>query len=109
MQSTYNGKAIIILPEWFQALNKEFRYQLTVIGEFAQAIVSQKIANNKFSIETDKPNIEVSWQVTGIRKDAFANANRIPVEKLKSSEDIGKYLHPEAFNMPNAKKLILMK
>ncbi len=94
-----NGNAIIELPEWFEALNKDFRYQLTVIGEFAQAIVSQKIINNRFSIKTDKPNIEVSWQVTGIRQDAFANANRIPVEEIKNPEDKGKYLHPEAFGL----------
>ena len=95
-----NGDATIELPEWFQALNKDFRYQLTVVGEFAQAIISQKINNNQFSIKTDKPNIEVSWQVTGIRQDAFANTNRIPVEELKRPEERGKYLYPQAFGMP---------
>ena len=96
-----NGLAIIELPEWFEALNKNFRYQLTVLGEFAQAIISEKIRNNKFTLKTDKPNIEVSWQVTGIRQDAYANANRIQVEELKADKDRGKYLHPEAFNMPS--------
>jgi hypothetical protein len=95
-----NGNATVELPEWFEALNKDFRYQLTVIGAFAQAIVSQKINNNRFSIKTDKPNIEVSWQVTGIRQDAYANANRIPVEEMKKPEERGKYLHPEVFGMP---------
>ncbi|UCF63581.1 MAG: hypothetical protein JSW33_13605, partial [bacterium] len=95
-----NGDATIELPEWFEALNKDFRYQLTVIGEFAQTIISQKIANNHFSIKTDKPNIEVSWQVTGIRQDAYANANRIPVEEMKKPEEQGKYLHPQAFGLP---------
>jgi len=95
-----SGYASVQLPEWFDALNREFRYQLTVIGEFAQAIVYEKISNNRFSIKTDKPNIEVSWQVTGIRQDAFANKNRIPVEEMKEQQDRGKYLHPEAFNMP---------
>ncbi|MEN8194386.1 MAG: MAP7 domain-containing protein [Bacteroidota bacterium] len=93
------GNASIELPEWFEVLNKDFRYQLTVIGEFAQAIVSQKISNNSFSIKTDKPNVEVSWQVTGIRHDAFANANRIPVEEMKKSEERGKYLHPKAYGV----------
>ncbi|MEN8193726.1 MAG: hypothetical protein ABFS12_12965, partial [Bacteroidota bacterium] len=97
-----NGNADVELPEWFEALNRDFRYQLTVIGEFAQAIVSQKISNNRFSIKTDKPNVEVSWQVTGIRQDAFANANRIPVEEVKNPEDRGKYLHPKAFGMPES-------
>jgi hypothetical protein len=29
-----------------------------------------------------------------IRKDAYANANRIPVELDKAAEDRGRYLHP---------------
>ncbi|MCB0732776.1 MAG: hypothetical protein KDC88_17270, partial [Ignavibacteriae bacterium] len=95
-----SGNAQIKLPDWFEALNKDFRYQLTVIGEFAQAIVSEKIKDNKFTIKTNKPNVEVSWQITGIRHDAFANANRIPVEEMKPEKERGKYIHPEAFNMP---------
>lgn len=95
-----NGEATVELPKWFEALNKDFRYQLTVIGEFAQAIVSQKIINNNFMIKTDKPNVEVSWQVTGIRHDPFAISNRIPVEETKSTEERGKYLHPDVYGMP---------
>lgn len=95
-----SGLATVTLPDWFEALNKDFRYQLTVIGEFAQAIVSKKIKNNQFTIKTDKPDIEVSWQVTGIRKDAFADKYRIPVEELKQGDQAGKYLYPDAHNMP---------
>jgi hypothetical protein len=94
-----SGNATITMPDWFEALNRDFRYQLTVIGDFAQAIVSQKIQNNQFIIRTDKPNIEVSWQVTGIRHDKFAEKNRIPVEENKRPEDIGKYLHPDAYGV----------
>lgn len=96
----YNGYVSIELPEWFDALNKDFRYQLTVIGDFAQAIVSEEISNNHFSIKTDKPNVKVSWQVTGIRQDAYANANRILVEEMKGDKDRGKYLHPIVYNLP---------
>jgi len=87
------------MPDWFEALNKEFRYQLTVIGDFAQAIISQEIQNNQFTIRTDKPNTKVSWQVTGIRHDKFAEKNRIPVEENKTGEDVGKYIHPDAFGV----------
>lgn len=107
MMNIYNGNvitdatgyAIITMPNWFEALNQDFRYQLTVIGEFAQAIVSQKIQNNQFIIRTDKPNIEVSWQVTGVRHDKFAEKYRIPVEENKRPEDVGKYLHPDAYGV----------
>ncbi|MEP0861951.1 MAG: hypothetical protein HRF52_11000 [Ignavibacterium sp.] len=95
-----SGYATVTLPDWFEALNKDFRYQLTVIGDFAQAIVAQEIHNNQFTIRTDKPNVKVSWQVTGIRHDPFAEKNRIPVEEYKKGDDVGKYLYPDAYGLP---------
>jgi trimeric autotransporter adhesin len=99
------GLATVTLPDWFESLNRDFRYQLTVIGQFAQAIVASKVANNQFRIQTDKPNVEVSWQVTGIRQDAFANANRIPVEVEKAPADRGRYLYPEAMGAPTSARI----
>jgi trimeric autotransporter adhesin len=92
-----NGKATVVLPEYFEALNRDFRYQLTVVGQFAQAIVAKKVEQNRFVIRTSKPNVEVSWQVTGIRQDAYANAHRIEVEEDKPQQEQGHYLHPELF------------
>ncbi|HZU27273.1 MAG TPA: hypothetical protein VFA04_17230, partial [Bryobacteraceae bacterium] len=91
MMNVYNGNVItdrkgyatVTLPDYFEALNRDYRYQLTVIGVFAQAIVARKIEKNRFVIRTDKPDVEVSWQVTGIRHDAWANEHRIPVEEAK--------------------------
>lgn len=105
MMNIYNGNATtdakgfatITLPDYFGALNKDFRYQLTTIGTFAQAIVSQKVKENTFIIQTDKPNVEVSWQVTGIRNDAYAKKFRIPNTVDKSEAEKGKYLYPAAF------------
>ncbi len=99
------GSAVVQLPEWFETLNRDFRYQLTVIGQFSQAIVASKVANHQFAIKTDKPNVEVSWQVTGIRQDAWANAHRIPVEVSKPEGDRGLYLHPELFGAPAEKSI----
>ncbi|MEO8574882.1 MAG: hypothetical protein ABI481_13030 [Pyrinomonadaceae bacterium] len=78
-----SGNATVILPNYFEALNRDFRYQLTVVGQFAQAIVLEKIRTNSFKIRTDKPSTEVSWQVTGVRKDKFAEEHRIQVESDK--------------------------
>jgi hypothetical protein len=102
-----SGSAVVTLPEWFETLNRDFRYQLTVMGQFAQAIVASKVANHQFTIKTDKPNVEVSWQVTGIRQDAWANAHRIPVEVAKAQADRGLYLHPELFGAPPEKSIAL--
>ncbi|MGA8150995.1 MAG: hypothetical protein WB952_08605 [Terriglobales bacterium] len=105
MMNVYNGNvttdrhglANVVLPDYFEALNRDFRYQLTVIGQFAQVIVARKIRNNRFVIKTNRPRVEVSWQVTGIRQDPYANAHRIPVEEEKPEEVRGHYLHPDAY------------
>jgi hypothetical protein len=94
------GEATVSLPAWFGALNKDVRYQLTTIGSFARATISAKVKNNRFSIKTEEPNIEVSWQVTGIRQDAYANEHRIPVESDKPKAERGTYLHPIEHGKP---------
>jgi hypothetical protein len=100
-----SGEAAVKLPEWFETLNRDFRYQLTVIGQFAQAIVAGKVANHQFVVKTDKPNVEVSWQVTGIRQDEFANAHRIPVEAEKAPADRGHYLYPDLVGAPETARI----
>jgi hypothetical protein len=97
-----DGLAVVEMPEWFEALNRDFRYQLTVIGRFAQAIVEEKVANNRFTIRTNLANVEVSWQVTGIRRDPWANANRKPAEEDKPVAEQGTYLHPEVYDKPSS-------
>lgn len=90
-----NGFATVTMPDYFEAANKDFRYQLTVMGSFAQAIIQKKMENNVFVIQTNQPNIEVSWQVTGVRNDKYANAHRIlPVQEKELK---GSYIHPELF------------
>ena len=54
-------------------------------------------ANIEFAIRTDPGRVKVCWQVTGVRKDAWAEANRIPVEETKPKSERGRYLHPELF------------
>jgi hypothetical protein len=96
-----NGNATVQLPDYFLSLNKEFRYQLTAMGTFAQAIIAEEVnAANQFKIKTDKPNVKISWQVTGIRKDAYANAHRVKDVVEKVGEEKGKYIHPELYNQP---------
>jgi hypothetical protein len=110
MMNIYNGNVVtdadgfatVELPEWFEALNRDFRYQLTVIGagdEWVHARVVRKVAGNRFVVQTSAPQTEVSWQVTGVRQDAFAMANRIPVEEDKPEELRGTYLHTEAWGV----------
>ena len=96
-----NGMAYVQMPDYFEAANKDFRYQLTVIGTFAQAIVKEKIKGNVFVIQTNQPNVEVSWAVTSVRADKYADKNRIApvVEK----EFKGSYIHPELYGFGQEK------
>ncbi len=64
--------------------------------------MAERIAGNRFKVAGGAPGMEVSWQVTGVRHDAFAEANRIRVEEDKPAEEIETYLHPEAFGLPEA-------
>ena len=95
-----NSQAEVTLPSYFEALNRDFRYQLTVIGQFAQAIVASEIRDGHFVIATSTPGVKVSWQVTGVRHDAWANKHRIKVEEDKPEPERGFYLHPEEQGKP---------
>jgi hypothetical protein len=99
------GEATVQLPNWFEAENGDFRYQLTVIGQFAQAIIARKIDNNQFVIRTNAPNVEVSWQVSGVRQDAYAKAHPMVVEEEKETRLRGYYIHPELFGAPAEKQI----
>ncbi len=107
------GKAEIELPDWFGILNKDFRYQLTAIGAPGPNLyIAEKISdmatsnkdkdknNSRFKIAGGTSGMEVSWQVTGIRKDPWANANRIEVEEEKPDKERGYYLHPDVYGQP---------
>jgi hypothetical protein len=95
------GAATVTLPDWFGALNRDFRYQLTPVGAAMPNLhVAQKIQDNTFRIAGGEPGLEVSWQVTGIRQDAWANAHRIPVEEEKPADERGTYLHPAELGQP---------
>ena len=94
------GEAWVTLPDWFEALNMEFRYQLSCIGGFAPVYVAEEIADNRFKIAGGEAGTKVSWQVTGIRHDPYAEMNRIQVEVDKQGDERGKYLAPEAYGLP---------
>ena len=108
------GEAEIELPDWFSALNQDFRYQLTAIGapgpnlyiaeKISDTTTSNKNNNNsRFKIAGGTSGMEVSWQVTGIRKDPWANAHRVQVEEDKPGKERGYYLHPDLYSQPEEK------
>jgi hypothetical protein len=84
-------------------------YQLTCIGGWAPVYVADEISGNRFKIAGGQPGMKVSWQVTGVRQDAYANAHRIPVEQEKPVQERGYYLHPEAFGQPAERGINLVR
>jgi hypothetical protein len=123
------GEAVIELPDWFGALNKDFRYQLTAIGapgpnlhiseEISDATTTNHYSNSsnnsnnnknknkssgRFKIAGGTSGMKVSWQVTGIRKDPWANAHRIRVEEDKPAIERGYYTYPELFMVSQKRK-----
>jgi hypothetical protein len=104
------GVATVELPAYFEALNKDYRYQLTSIGVASPNLhISQEVSGNRFGIAGGQPSQKVSWQVTGIRQDAWANANRIPVEEDKPDYDKGFYLYPEAHGKESKKGIGMVR
>jgi hypothetical protein len=95
------GEAVVRLPDWFEALNRDCRYQLTPLGGPARDLhVAEEVCDNQFKIAGGPPGMKVCWQVTGIRQDAYANAHRTVVEEEKAEGERGRYLHPELFGQP---------
>jgi hypothetical protein len=106
MMNIYNGNVVldadgsawVELPDWFEALNGDFRYQLTPIGAPGPDLhVADVISGNRFRIAGGETGMTVSWQVTGIRHDPVAEVRRIQVEEEKRASEIGRYLNPEAY------------
>ena len=96
-----NGEVVIELPSYFEALNKEYRYQFFPIGGPMSGLhIKNGVQDNRFTIAGGEPGLQVSWQVTGIRRDPYAEANRIVPEVVKGSGGLvekGEYLFPELF------------
>ncbi|HEX2909656.1 MAG TPA: hypothetical protein VH186_02535 [Chloroflexia bacterium] len=93
-----HGEATVEMADWFEALNFDFRYQLTAIGaSMPNLFIAEEIKERKFKIAGGQAGQKVSWMVTGIRQDAWAKAHRIPVEQDKNAKERGKYLHPALY------------
>ena len=101
-----SGAGVVQLPSWFEALNTDFRYQLTAVGGPGPGLyIAQEIQNGSFRIAGGTPGLKVSWQVTGVRQDAFAKANPLVVEVEKPEQERGYYIHPQLFGQPPTKSI----
>jgi hypothetical protein len=96
-----NGEAAVQLPDWFEALNRDFRYQLTAIGAAAPNLhIEQEVQNSTFRIGGGVAGMKVSWQVTGVRQDAWEKTHPMAVEVEKPARERGFYINPDLFRAP---------
>ena len=99
------GEATVQVPAWLETLNGDFRYQLTCIGGYAPVYIAEEIGHGQFKVAGGKPGMKVSWQVTGVRQDAFARAHPLQVEVEKPANERGYYVHPELYGAGKEKSI----
>lgn len=100
------GELTVAMPDYFEALNKDLRYQLTAIGQAAPGLyIKEELTKGKFRIAGANPGQKVCWQVTGNRKDAFAEKNPFVVERDRPASERGLYRNPEAYGHPAEKRI----
>lgn len=92
------GEAVVTLPEWLEALNEQFRYQLTPLnGPAPELHIRSEINDNQFTIAGAKAGMKVCWSITGVRRDPWARTNPLVLEKEKEPKERGHYLHPALY------------
>ncbi|MCL4741710.1 MAG: hypothetical protein KJZ54_05840 [Phycisphaerales bacterium] len=94
------GQAWVQLPDYFESINSDIRYQLTTIGGWAPVYVAIEVQDNRFMIAGGQGGMKVSWRVEATRNDAYVRSYGAPVEIEKTDSERGKYLHPEVFGQP---------
>jgi hypothetical protein len=100
-----SGEAVVQLPDWFEVINKDFRYQLTPIGAPGRDLyVGEEVSGGHFKIAGGKPGSKVSWLVSGVRSDAWEKAHPMEVEADKGA-DRGHYLTPELYGAPETARI----
>ncbi|MGJ8637486.1 MAG: hypothetical protein ACSHX5_11630 [Phycisphaerales bacterium] len=101
-----NGQAWVELPEYFETINIDPRYQLTAIGAPAPMLhVASEIVDNEFFISGGQVGLRVSWEVKAKRNDAFVAQLGAPVERLKTGSEKGRYLQPALYGQPESMRL----
>jgi hypothetical protein len=100
-----SGEAVVQLPDWFEVINKDFRYQLTPIGAPGRDLyVAEEVSGGHFKIAGGKPGGKISWQVSGVRNDAWEKAHPMVVEADKGAQR-GQYLTPELYGAPETARI----
>lgn len=110
-QNVYNGQVVtdakgyawVELPDYCEAITKDFLYQLTVLDDsddFVQAKVTKPVAGNRFQIRTSKGGVRVCWEVKGTRNDAYMRKYGSVAVQEKPTDERGTYSDPSLYGKP---------
>ena len=100
------GNATVQLPDYFEVLNREFRYQLTAMGApMPNLYISSEVSSNEFAIAGGVAHAKVSWEITGIRQDPSAIEHPIIVEEDKPDQHRGLYLDASAYGYDDSRSI----
>ena len=100
-----DGTATVRLPAWFAAMHDDARHQLTAIGSAMPDLHLAAVEADRFEVAGGAPGGRVGWQVAGVRRDAWAAANPLRLERAKRGEQRGRYVHPVAHGQPADRSL----
>lgn len=103
-----NGEVTVTMPDYFDAVNANFSYQLTPIGGYAPLFIKEKLQDGKFVIAGGTTGLEVSWTVYAERNDPYLQQHPTSkqVEVEKESWNLGKYLQPDLYDQPASMKIV---
>lgn len=91
-----DGAAVVELPDYFSAINRDPTYTLTAIGAPMPALhVSREAEGNRFEIAGGVPGQRVSWRVEATRDDAHVRRYGAPTVVEKAPEQRGTFLAPQ--------------
>jgi trimeric autotransporter adhesin len=101
------GEARVEFPDWFAAINTDFRYQLTAIGAPGPNLyVAEEVQGNAFKIAGGAAGMKVSWQVTARRNDPYMRAHPYVVEQDKPENERGYYTDPSLYGAPKEQGIL---
>ena len=95
------GEAEVVLPDYFESINRDPMYQLTPIGAPMPGLhIAAEVSDGRFRVGGGTPGMKVSWSVTAIRNDAWTRSRGIRTEWEKPAEWQGKLLTPTVWGQP---------
>lgn len=96
------GYAVVSLPNWFAALNRNIQYSLTVVADnpdadFVDVMIARPLKDGMFIVRSSRGTVQVDYMVTGERHDPASLKYPLVPERDKIPGLTGKYLIPEAY------------